>query len=173
SEREMTEAYYRLHLETRLRLGVPSQPRRFFRLLWQRLVGVGGGALYLVYDGRAAVAGAVFLASNRTMVYKYSAWDARRRPGLANDLLLWTAIRSACEQGFATFDYGRSDLGAEGLRRFKSRWGAVERPLVYSSVGARAAADASHTPSMVGSVIRRSPLWVTRVSGALLYRYAA
>ena len=48
--------------------------------------------------------------------------------------VFWTAIQESCARSDREFDFGRTDLGNEGLRRFKSGWGGVERPLVYSSL---------------------------------------
>ena len=171
-ERDLTEIYFRLHLRTRRRLGVPSQPKRFFRLLWRRVIEPGHGFVLLAREGVTPVAGAVFLTGNDTVVYKYSASDAQRRSQQPNTLLLWSAILHAREQGFQRLDFGRSELSAAGLRAFKSGWGAVEEPLVYSVIGERAPDEAA-TPGVVSSVLRRAPTWVTRVTGELLYRFAA
>src|SRR5262249_57488518 len=59
------EAFYRLHLLTRRRQGVPIQPRRFFGAIWQHLIAAGHGRVVLVEtpEGRP-VAGAVVLAWN-------------------------------------------------------------------------------------------------------------
>ncbi len=40
-----------------------------------------------------------------------------------NTLLYWSAIGSACERGYRSFDFGRSTPG-EGTYRFKEQWGA-------------------------------------------------
>src|SRR5207253_11199806 len=74
-ERDVTETFYALHVRTRRRLGVPVQRRRFFALLWRRLIEPGHGyALVAEHDGRPAAA-AVFLAAGRTTVYKFGASD--------------------------------------------------------------------------------------------------
>jgi CelD/BcsL family acetyltransferase involved in cellulose biosynthesis len=172
-ERDLTELFYGLHLDTRRRLGVPCQPRRFFRLLWQRMIACDRGFVLLVDDGRMPIAAAVFLTRGRTVVYKFGASLTERMRERPNDLLFADAIRVACEEGFATFDFGRTDLSAEGLRRFKAGWGAVARPLVYSAVGEGEPSDASDAAGRVGGLIRRSPAWVARAAGALFYRYAA
>jgi len=110
-------------------------------------------------------------SANGTVVYKYSASD---RSALATDLLLWHAISDSGERGLHVFDFGRSELDAEGLRRFKDRWGATERPLGYSVVGERERPHAVRAGGgSAGRVLRRAPLWVTRLSGELFYRYAA
>lgn len=174
-EIDVTKTYFDLHLRTRRRLGVPSQPRRFFRLLWQRVVEPGGGFVLLAEEHGVPVAGAVFLAKNQTVVYKYSASDRSAATGPTTDLLVWRAIEHGCRGGFTTFDFGRSELEAIGLRRFKSRWGAHEQPLDYSVVGDPTGGEIESTRGrgLVAGVLRRAPVWVTRVSGELLYRYAA
>ena len=168
--RQHLDLYYQLHLRTRRRLGVPVQPRRFFDLLWQRLIAPGLGFMLLAWRGDECLAGAVFLHWQQTLTYKYSALDDRARPLSPNDLLLWTAIRWGCEHGFTTFDMGRTGLENTGLRQFKGRWGAQEMPLVYSTFSA-APPSIGHGRllSLARRVIRGSPPWVCRVAGELLY----
>ncbi|MGH8899576.1 MAG: lipid II:glycine glycyltransferase FemX [Egibacteraceae bacterium] len=169
----LTETFYRLHLQTRRRLGVPVQPRRYFEFLWRAMIEPGRGFLLLAYDDTTPIAGAVFLAWNGTVIYKYGASDARYLGLHPNHLVMWTAIRWGCERGFATFDFGRSDLDSKGLRQFKSGW-ATERSLVYTTLADRPAAPQGHQLRHAASaMIRRCPPWVCRVAGELLYRYAA
>jgi CelD/BcsL family acetyltransferase involved in cellulose biosynthesis len=172
-ERDLTEAFFNLHVATRRRLGVPSQPKRFFRLLWQRIIEPGGGFVLVVEQCSVPVASAVFLAGNGTVVYKYSASAPERRRENPNDLMLSFAIRQACEQGFGTFDFGRSDLSGTGLRAFKSSWGAAEVPLVYASIGAGDQRGDAGAAGSIGRVLRRGPTWLTRAVGEAFYRYAA
>jgi CelD/BcsL family acetyltransferase involved in cellulose biosynthesis len=174
TEDDLAGAYYLLHLETRRRLGVPVQPRRFFRLLWRQVLAPGHGRLLLAWADGAPIAGAVFLEAGRTVIYKYGASDAAawgRRP---NNLLFAEAIASAAERGFAAFDFGRSDLEDTGLRAFKAGWGAEERPLVYAGTrGAEPASAPGAAGQALARIIRRSPPAVCRGLGEALYRYAA
>jgi CelD/BcsL family acetyltransferase involved in cellulose biosynthesis len=172
-ERDVTEAFYGLHLQTRRRLGVPSQPKRFFRLLWQRVLEPGGGFALIVRRGPVAVAAGIFLVGRGVTIYKYGASDARYQADRPNDLLMSSAIREACGGGSRTFDFGRSELSATGLRAFKSSWGAAEAPLQYATIGAGEQTEVSGADGVVGSVLRRAPTWVTRAVGEMLYRYAA
>ena len=172
TERDLTESFFRLHLETRRRLGVPVQPKRFFRLLWRRIVEPGRGYVLIVERARIPIAAAVFLTGRTTVVYKYGASTVDGRQDRPNDLLFSRAISDACAAGYASFDFGRTDLDNTGLRSFKSSFGALEEPLVYSTIGAGADAVAA-TPRLVRTVIRRSPTWVARIAGELLYRFAA
>src|SRR5262249_45036070 len=66
---DLAGIFYGLHLRTRRRQGVPVQPRRFFRLLWERVISTGLGSVVIVEASGQPVAAAVFLAWNRTVVY--------------------------------------------------------------------------------------------------------
>jgi CelD/BcsL family acetyltransferase involved in cellulose biosynthesis len=174
SAADLTRSFYELQLQTRRRLGMPMQPRRFFEALWSHLLEPEHGFLLLAYAGSEPVAGAVFLAGSSTLTYKYGASDAafwRLRP---NHLLFWTAIQTACEQGYAWLDFGRTDLPDRGLREFKSGWDAREEELAYTTLTERAPQPSSGRGfAGARALIRRSPAWVSRLSGELLYRHAA
>jgi CelD/BcsL family acetyltransferase involved in cellulose biosynthesis len=166
--------FYRLHLQTRHRQGVPVQPRRYFQLLWEQLIGPGKGFLLLASSGRTVIAGAVFLAWGDTVIYKYGASDTAYWGLHPNHLLMWSAIRWGCEHGYRIFDFGRSDLASSGLRQFKDSWGAQERSLVYTVVGGKAPEPSrSRLHGLLGAALRRSPPVACQVAGELLYRYAA
>jgi CelD/BcsL family acetyltransferase involved in cellulose biosynthesis len=170
----LTRAFYRLHVQTRHRQGVPVQPRRYFQLLWEHMLGPGKGFVLLASSGRAVIAGAVFLAWGDTVIYKYGASDTAYWPLHPNHLVMWSAIRWGCEHGFRSFDFGRSDLTSRGLRQFKQSWGAETRSLVYTAVGGRAPRPGNgRLGDALGAVLRRSPPVACRVAGQLLYRYAA
>ena len=171
---DLTESFYGLHLRTRRRLGVPVQPRRFFDLIWRRVIAPGWGFVLLAYCGELPIAGAVFLTSGRTVVYKFGASEPSFWPLRPNNLIFWHAIRWSCENGFAAFDFGRSELDDRGLRNFKNGWGGVEEPLVYATVGGEPPrAGRLMGASVLPPLIRRSPLWLGRAIGEATYRYAA
>ena len=170
---EFVDVYYRLHLRTRRRLGVPIQPRRFFRSLWRHVLEPGQGHLLLASADGVAIAGAVFLRAGRTVVYKYGASDERAWPLRPNNLLMAEAIRRGVEDGYERFDFGRSDFADAGLRSFKLGWGAIEQPLVYSRLDGHHASSGLSGGRLLGGIIRRSPTGVCRVLGESFYRYAA
>ena len=167
------DAFYRLHTRTRRRQGVPVQPRRFFELFWSGLIQTGLASILLADAGGAEpVAAALFLSIGGTTIYKFGASDVEFQRLRPNHLIFWTAIQQACERGDRLFDFGRTDLGNEGLRAFKSGWGASERPLKYSSLAPGAGADGFATRALSGA-IRKGPSWICRGTGEALYRYAA
>jgi CelD/BcsL family acetyltransferase involved in cellulose biosynthesis len=162
-------AFYSLHLRTRRKLGVPTQPKRFIRR-FKELFDAGLGFVELVVDDGQPIAAAVFLTFNGTVTYKYGASDPRALAKRPNNLLFSETIRWACEAGFHTLDFGRTDIDNEGLRAFKCSWGANEEPLSYTYFAER---EPSSEPRLrdrlMGATIRRSPAAVSRLVGEALY----
>jgi CelD/BcsL family acetyltransferase involved in cellulose biosynthesis len=172
TDRAALDAFYALHLRTRHRLGVPTQPRKFIRRFGE-LFDQGLGFVWLVHERDEPIAAAVFLTCNGTVTYKYSASDSaslRKRP---NNLLLLEAIRWSCEAGFRTFDFGRTELENEGLRAFKRSWGATELSLDYTGLGDRRPEPEAESlrERLMSKTIRRSPVLVGRLAGEALYRH--
>jgi CelD/BcsL family acetyltransferase involved in cellulose biosynthesis len=173
---DLTDIFYRLHLRTRRRQGVPVQPRRFFRMLWESVISTGLGLVFIAEASAQPVAGGVVLAWNRTMIGKFIASNEEAWSLRPNNLIVWHAIRAGCEWGCQWFDFGRTDAGNEGLRAYKRSWRAVEEPLVYGTLDAGpepAPAGNGRTGQVLASVIRHGPLVLCRAVGEALYRYAA
>jgi CelD/BcsL family acetyltransferase involved in cellulose biosynthesis len=170
---DLTDIFYDLHVETRSRLGAPVQPRSYFRLLWQRMLDPGLGFLLLAYSAGRPIAGAIFLSWKHTVIYKYGASERQSLGLRPNHAILWNAIRWASENGYRTFDFGRSDRRNTGLRSFKSGWGATEEDLIYTHLGMDGTTSGSDKAQILEPLIKRSPKWVARALGELLYRYAA
>jgi CelD/BcsL family acetyltransferase involved in cellulose biosynthesis len=172
---ELDRAFYRLHLVTRRRLGVPVQPRRFFELVWERMLEPGHGFALGAYKDDVPVAASIFLGWNRHVVYKYSASADEHRRLRGPHAILDAAVRRACDEGAATFDFGRTEVGNEGLREFKLSWGTEETQLSYTTLADKPPPDGSDGRALraLGAVIRRSPPWVARAIGEVAYRYTA
>ena len=165
--------FYDLHVATRRRQGVPTQPKSFI-LGFEQLFARDLGFVLVVRDGEQAIAAAVFLAFNGTLIYKYGASDPAALGKRPNNLLFLEAIRWGCAASMHTLDLGRTDIGHESLREFKASWGAHESTLEYHEFGG-APRDVESTGDVarhLAPIIRRSPPIVGRMIGAALYRYA-
>jgi CelD/BcsL family acetyltransferase involved in cellulose biosynthesis len=176
SPEDLMNTFYRLHLRTRRRLGVPVQPRRFFRMLWETVIQTGLGSVLIADASARPVAAEVYLSWNGTTISKFSASDERAWSLRANNLITWHLIKTACEQGSRWLDFGRTDAESEGLRVFKLSWGAVEEPLVYGTLGGTpepAPAMDGMVGHLLASAIRHGPPVLCRAAGEALYRYAA
>jgi CelD/BcsL family acetyltransferase involved in cellulose biosynthesis len=170
-DRAALDAFYSLHLQTRHRLGVPTQPKGFIRR-FEELFDAGLGFVAIVLDGSEPIAAAVFLTHNDTVTYKYGASDAGKLSKRPNNLLFAETIRWACEAGFGTLDFGRTDLDNEGLRSFKRSWGAREEGLSYTYLDEpEPSLEPGLRDRVMGATIRRSPAMVGRLAGAALYKH--
>jgi CelD/BcsL family acetyltransferase involved in cellulose biosynthesis len=171
---DLTDVFYRLHANTRRRLGVPVQPRRFFQSVWDETIERDLAFVLIACAAGVPVASAVFLSWNGTLIYKYGASDSTSWNLRPNHALFWNAIQWAANNGYHTLDFGRTEADQEGLRNFKSGWGAKEERLQYSVLSDRAPRESRQRLSRIMEpVIKRSPLWVTKLVGEWGYKYAA
>jgi hypothetical protein len=165
--------FYNLHLLTRKKLGVPIQPNKFFYYFYKEIIEKGFGFIVLVYFGKKAISGGIFAGVNKIATYKFSASHPNYLNYRPNNLMLWAGIQEAKKRGFSIFDFGRTDLDTEGLRKFKLGWGTTEEPLYYSYYP-KAPEDSKFKflkDKIVSPIIRHSPKYVCRLSGELLYKY--
>jgi CelD/BcsL family acetyltransferase involved in cellulose biosynthesis len=174
SDANALEAFYRLHVLTRRKLGVPVQPRRFFELLQERVLKEGMGYVGLVLKAERPVAAGVFLTYNNTTTYKYAASDPAALADRPNDWLVYNALQLAQGEGYQLFDFGISDREQEGLRRFKCNWGAREIDVHTVQIVGRLKPriEKSSLFKLTSCVIRNTPSMVCRCLGEVLYRYA-
>lgn len=172
--RSLLEDFYPLHVSTRRRLGVPVQPRRFFTELGRTMIEPGLGFTLTAEVSGEPVCSAVFLAWNRHLVYKFSASSRDLGDVGASQAVIREAIRWGCERGYESLDFGRTDIGSEGLRAFKLSWGSTEHDLSYTVFADRAPRTGSgRAHEALGHVLRRSPESLTRAIGNAAYRYTA
>lgn len=169
--------FYRLHVLTRRKHGVPVQPFRFFENLWRALA--PGKLLTLLlarYRGRV-VAGIIVLWFKNTAYYKFGASEENFQYLRANQLLMWRAIELARARGCATFDFGRTSLANEGLCAYKERWGSERLPLYYARFPLdkkpRILAEASGRHARLKKILRGMPPPLIRLGGELFYRHLA
>ncbi len=173
---EAVREFYRLHCLTRKRHGVPPQPFVFFANIQRHVLAQNHGWIVLARHAGAFVAGAVYFHSGNKAVYKFGASDQKYLDLRCNNLVMWTAIKRYAGEGFATFDFGRTSLDNEGLRRFKLSWGTTEYPIDYVSYDLRAgrwAAAKGQSAHWHNSILRRLPIPVARLIGRVLYRHIA
>lgn len=173
-QEDLVHTWYRLHVVTRHRLGVPVQPRRYFDMLWERMLEPGHGWLDLALLGDDVVAGAVFLTGSGRVSYKYGASNGAARATGANFALFDEVLNRCAQDGMTVLDFGRTDLADTGLRRFKEGWGATTSPLSTTHLGEHPTyPTAKGVDPWVRAAVRRCPPVVCRLVGASLYRYVA
>jgi len=164
--------FFKLHCLTRQRQGVPVQPWRFFKLLFEKIIKQGNGFILLANKDGHSLAAGLFLNWHQTLCYKYAASDDKDQDLRPNHLLTWSAMNWGSEHGFKVFDFGRTEIENEGLRTFKCRWGAQETPLNYSVFSSKAPKPSSgKMMSTMNRIIKNSPMWVCQMAGELFYKH--
>lgn len=172
SEPSAVADYYGLHCLTRQRQGLPPQPWRFFESVGRHLIATGQGMVVTARHEGRAVASALFLHFGERAIYKYGASDLVAQRLRPNNLVMWEAIRYYAARECRTFDFGRTSLANEGLRRFKRGFGAKEEKLAYfryNLLRERFVAGKDRANTVCNAFFRRLPLPMLQLAGRLLY----
>ena len=164
--------FYRLHVRTRRRHGLPPQPLSFFLNIYEEIIKAGQGFVVLARSDSRFFAAAVFFQYGTSAVYKFGASDPVFQEFRGNNLVMWEAIKFLMQNGSRALHFGRTSLDNEGLRRFKAGWGALEEAIEYFRFDTEGEAWKSGGDSGSGfhhKVFRRLPLAFNRLAGALIY----
>lgn len=168
--------FHRLLCKTRQRHGLPPQPFRFFASLHRHVLAQKLGCVILARQGDTAIAGAVFLHSGDTALFKFGASDDAFLHLRPNNLVLWHAIEWHARAGFRSLDFGRTSVTNPGLRQFKLSWGATERLITYARFDLRTAAfvtSADRSSGWHSHLFRHLPRAIGRLVGAAAYKHVA
>ena len=166
--------FCRLNALTRRDHGLPPQPRRFFDGLYRHVLSGNLGFIALASSDNHVIAANVYLHYGDRVIYKYGASDKSYQNLRANNLIMWESIKRSCDQGFRTFCFGRTEPENEGLRQFKTGWGAREYRINYYKYDMRKDAFVREhravSPS-VKNLMRKLPVPALKAMGNLLYRH--
>lgn len=124
------DTFFELYADNAHAHGTPALPKRFFRLLIDRL---GDSAdILLVRDaqGRALSGMLNYHFRERLMAY-FAGENQLARASHANDFKCWQLQVHARRSGRCLMDYGRSKIGT-GSMDFKKLWGFEAIPLAYA-----------------------------------------
>ncbi|TWU34945.1 lipid II:glycine glycyltransferase FemX [Novipirellula artificiosorum] len=175
NDAEALEIFYRLHIKTRRKHGIPVQSCRFFSRLHQQMIVGGLGFIATASHCGHVVAAGVFLPYQQTLLYKYAASDGAALDLRPNDFLVHHVMKYGVESPMTKLDFGTSREIEIGLRRFKQKWGAIESTIYNDCLTGRIASDQgdSSAMSIARAVIRNSPSIACRAAGKLFYPFSA
>jgi CelD/BcsL family acetyltransferase involved in cellulose biosynthesis len=169
---EAIREFYRLHVRTRRRHGLPPQPFSFFRNIHREVIKPGFGFIVLANRGSTAVAAAVYLHMGSNAVYKFGASDEQYQDLRPNNLVMWHAIQHLARNDVEVLHLGRTSRENDGLRRFKLAWGTREEPLEYFRFGTKVNDRIAARDNVSGfhkMLFARLPLTLNQLMGAMLY----
>jgi len=120
--------FYRMFSENMRHHGTPVYPRLFLEEILDRFP--ARTHLFFVHHRGRPVAGVLNLLFRDVIMPFYAGADRTHRPRGVDDSMYLSILRWGRENGFRTFDFGRSKRGT-GAHAFKARWGMTEVPLAY------------------------------------------
>ena len=164
--------FYRLHIRTRRRHGLPPQPLSFFLNIYEEVIKVGQGFVVLARNDAQLLAAAVFFQYGRAAVYKFGASDEFLQRFRGNNFVMWEALKFLIGDGCRMLHFGRTSLDNEGLRRFKAGWGVIEEAIEYFRFDTETEAWKSagdRSSGLHNKVFRRLPLAFNQLAGAAIY----
>jgi hypothetical protein len=174
SSQESMDNFYRLNTTTRKKHGLPPQPLKFFRNMFEAIISKNEGFIVQAeYQGKA-IAVALYLTFGDKILYKYGASDSQFLNLRANNLVMWHAIEWACSNGFKSFDFGRTEVYNQGLIQFKNGWGCEPslikyyKYLVPSKTFVTGNGSKNH---FYEKVFRKTPEPLLKVFGNMVYKH--
>ncbi len=164
--------FYRLHVQTRRRHGLPPQTASFFHNIYEYIIKPGLGFTVLAQRRSCPIAAAIFFRFGKNAFYKYGASDKRFQEFRANTLVMWRGIQFLARNGAEKLCFGRTDWENEGLRRFKLSWNTQEETINYFRVdplGGQCLTPARRGSGLHNAIFGRLPLLVNRLAGSIIY----
>lgn len=170
--RQAISDFYRLHVQTRRRHGLPPQPISFFLSIYEHIIKTGLGFTVLAQRESRPIAAAIFFRFGKNALYKYGASDKRFQEFRANNLVMWHGIQFLARTGAEKLHFGRTEFENDGLRRFKLSWDTREEIIDYfrfDPSGQQRLAPARHGSHFHKRIFARLPLVLNQLAGSILY----
>jgi FemAB-related protein (PEP-CTERM system-associated) len=124
--RELLPDFYAVFARNMRDLGTPVYPQKFFAAILDRFA--SQSRLFVVRLKDAPVAAGFTIGYRERLEIPWASALREANSVGVNMLLYWSILEYACEQRFATFDFGRSTVDS-GTYRFKQQWGAQPHQL--------------------------------------------
>jgi hypothetical protein len=166
--------FIRLNKITRKRHGLPSQPKKFFYNIYNKVILKNSGIIISARINGKTIASNVYLMSGDNVTYKYGASDYKFQSLRPNNLLMWESIRYFKEKNFKVFSFGRTFPENKGLMEFKSGWSHNVRLVHYYKYNLKKdtyETDLNPEKSYINVFFRNLPIFVSSIIGAIFYKY--
>jgi len=173
-EQDLKQFYY-IHALTRRRQGLPIQPYKFFKNMWEILYPKGYFTLLLAELEKEVVAGIILFKFKSVVSFEHGASIPKYLAVRPNHLLLWAGIENACSERYHYFDFGKTTPENKGLLDFKGRWGAKMYDLPYfyypqvKGMMSLEKNDLRH--ELLRSIGKHLPLSLAKVIGSIAYHH--
>ena len=132
-----------------------------------------GDILFAVKDG-IYIAGAIYFKIGKKLLYKYGASYPQYYEFRGNHFVMWEAIKKYKSEGFDEFDFGRTEVTNKGLRKFKLGWNTNEEYIYvtrYNTDTKEFLPVKSRTEGFYNTIFKKSPIWMLKILGNILYKH--
>ena len=123
---EMVNSFYHVFSRNMRDLGTPVYPKSLFENLCRRLP--GKVEIMTVWDGRQAIGAGLTIGHRNSVELPWASTLRETRKKYPADLMYWSLLERALQNGYEYVDLGRSSPGS-GTHQFKQHWLAKEIPL--------------------------------------------
>lgn len=123
--RDLIVPFHSLYVSHRQALGLPANSRGYL----DRMLSELSGGILIARVQQKAAAGVLYLKDASRTYYALPVAQGLGRAHGAPDALVHALYDQATAQGAVEICLGGSGIEQPGLRRFKRKWGAVERPI--------------------------------------------
>ena len=167
---ELLDDFYPVFAENMRDLGSPVHAKAFIENIVEAASGLA--RLFIVYQGKKPLACSLILGCGSTLANPWAS-SLRKFSALSPNMLLYLAmLEYGCDNGYKTFDFGRSTPG-EGTYKFKKQWGSVEIPLnwyVYSNrlENTESVTELKSKFALAMTLWKKLPVPLSRVIGPVL-----
>ncbi len=170
---ELLNDFYRVFAENMRDLGSPVHAKKFIAAVITEFA--HQARIFLVHKNDEVYAAGITLGCAGTLYNPWASSLRRYSASSPNMLLYWTMLEHACENSYATFDFGRSTPG-EGTWKFKKQWGATETPLNWLSLTKHASPEQSSSQQKTKfdtamQLWQKMPVSLSKVVGPPLRKY--
>ena len=161
---------------TRKRHGLPPQPDKFFKNLYDYIISKKRGYIIYAKYNNKTIASMIFIISGKNVAYKYGASDLKHQKLRANNLLMWEAIKFFVENKYECLSLGRTHPDNKGLLQFKKGFCRDIQTICYYKYDLiKDEFITSNAPqtNFVNTVFRFMPVFLLKAIGSLIYKHFA
>jgi FemAB-related protein (PEP-CTERM system-associated) len=147
--------FYDLYARNVHRLGTPVFSKQLFHCLLSEFS--NRCKIFGVRKGKKAIAGVLCFYFNMEVIPYYSGSLTEYYKDCPNNFMYWSLMAQSCQEGYRSFDFGRSKRGT-GACQFKSSWNmrVTELPYRYKLLRAN---DVPHISPVDGKFRAAVALW--------------
>lgn len=165
------QIFYRIFVENRRRLGVPTYPIALFKSYFNQFSHDNIKLCEVFTDKNEVVSSLILLHNGQVAIDAYSASTQKGLLLRANDLMIFSILTFCLDKGIKKFDFGADSPLQESLINYKSKWLGQRRRVTSSTWGNAREVDHNRKTYFIARfVLRRLPLWPYRLVSTILVR---